>query len=61
MSDRILSTNHKHDDKQQSMSEVLTNIGMAKVSMNAYEAKRYGYLRDTDSIILNVEKRVEQL
>lgn len=59
MSDRILSTTHKHDDKQQSMSEVLTNIGMAKVSMNAYEAKRYGYLRDTDSIILNTEKRVE--
>lgn len=59
MSDRILSTNHKHDDKHQSMSEVLTNIGMAKVSTNAYEAKRYGYLRDTDSIILNVEKRVE--
>lgn len=59
MSDRILSTNHKHDDKQQSMTEVLTNIGMAKVSTNAYEAKRYGYLRDTDSIILNVEKRVE--
>lgn len=59
MSDRILSTNHKQDDKQQSMSEVLTNIGMAKVSTNAYEAKRYGYLRDTDSIILNVEKRVE--
>ncbi|HBV23922.1 MAG TPA: 3-hydroxyacyl-CoA dehydrogenase [Jeotgalicoccus sp.] len=59
MSDRILSTNHKHDDKQQSMSDVLTNIGMAKVSTNAYEAKRYGYLRDTDSIILNVEQRVE--
>lgn len=59
MSDRILSTNHKHDDKQQSMSEVLTNIGTAKVSTNAYEAKRYGYLRDTDSIILNVEQRVE--
>ncbi|CEA01011.1 putative 3-hydroxyacyl-CoA dehydrogenase [Jeotgalicoccus saudimassiliensis] len=59
MSDRILSTNHKHDDKQQSMTEVLTNIGMAKVTTNAYEAKRYGYLRDTDSIILNVEKRVE--
>jgi len=59
MSDRILSTDHKQDDKQQSMSEVLTNIGMAKVSTNAYEAKRYGYLRDTDSIILNVEKRVE--
>lgn len=59
MSDRILNTTHKHDDKQQSMTEVLTNIGMAKVSTNAYEAKRYGYLRDTDSIILNMEKRVE--
>src|SRR5699024_7760017 len=59
MSDRILDTTHKHDDKQQSMTEVLTNIGMAKVSTNAYEAKRYGYLRDTDSIILNMEKRVE--
>lgn len=59
MSDRILSTTHKHDDKQNSMTEVLTNIGMAKVSTNAYEAKRYGYLRDTDSIILNMEKRVE--
>lgn len=59
MSDRILSTSHKHDDKQQSMSDVLTNIGMAKVSTNAYEAKRYGYLRDTDAIILNVEQRVE--
>lgn len=59
MSDRILNTTHKHDDKQQSMSEVLTNIGMAKVSMNAYEAKKYGYLRATDSIILNTEKRVE--
>ncbi|SDK92430.1 3-hydroxyacyl-CoA dehydrogenase/crotonase FadB [Lacicoccus qingdaonensis] len=59
MSDRILSTTHKHDDKQKSMTEVLTNIGMAKVSTNAYEAKRYGYLRDTDSIILNMEKRVE--
>ncbi len=59
MSDRILSTNHKTDDKQQSMSDVLMNIGMAKVSTNAYEAKRYGYLRDTDAIILNTEKRVE--
>ncbi len=59
MSDRILNTTHKHDDKQQSMTEVLTNIGMAKVSTNAYEARRYGYLRDTDSIILNMEKRVE--
>ncbi|NTT84233.1 3-hydroxyacyl-CoA dehydrogenase, partial [Streptococcus agalactiae] len=29
------------------------------VSTNAYEAVRYGYLRNTDTIILNTEKRVE--
>src|SRR5699024_5948126 len=47
------------NDKQESMSKVLMNVGLAKVSTNAYEAKRYGYLRDTDSIIFNKEKRVE--
>lgn len=59
MADRILSTTHKHNDKQESMTDILMNIGLAKVSTNAYEAKRYGYLRDTDSILLNSEKRVE--
>ena len=59
MADRILRTSHKADDKQASMSKVLMNIGFAKVSTNAYEAKRYGYLRDTDTIIFNKEKRVE--
>ncbi|KKB25583.1 enoyl-CoA hydratase/isomerase family protein [Staphylococcus carnosus] len=59
MANRILSTSHKADDKQASMSKVLMNIGFAKVSTNAYEAQRYGYLRDTDTIIFNKEKRVE--
>ncbi|SDW08394.1 3-hydroxyacyl-CoA dehydrogenase [Marinococcus luteus] len=59
MADRILGTNHKHNDKQESMTKVLTNVGFAKVSTNAYEALRYGYLRETDTIILNTEKRVE--
>lgn len=59
MADRILSTSHKMDDKMAYMTKALTNIGFAKVSSNAYEAKRYGYLRDTDSIILNQEARVE--
>ncbi|WP_079476321.1 3-hydroxyacyl-CoA dehydrogenase/crotonase FadB [Marinococcus halophilus] len=59
MADRILGTSHKHNDKQESMTKVLTNVGFAKVSTNAYEALRYGYLRETDSIILNTEKRVE--
>ena len=35
------------------------NIGLAKVSTNAYEAIRYGYLRETDTVIFNTEKRVE--
>lgn len=59
LSDRVLRTNHKENDKQESISKVLMNVGLAKVSTNAYEAKRYGYLRDTDSIIFNKEKRVE--
>ena len=55
LSDRVLRTNHKENDKQESISKVLMNVGLAKVSTNAYEAKRYGYLRDTDSIIFNKE------
>lgn len=59
LADRVLRSNHKNDDKQQSITNVLMNVGLAKVSTNAYEAKRYGYLRDTDSIIFNKEKRIE--
>ncbi|HHS3001945.1 TPA: 3-hydroxyacyl-CoA dehydrogenase/enoyl-CoA hydratase family protein [Staphylococcus argenteus] len=59
MVDRILHTSHKFDDKQASMTKVLTNIAFAKVSTNAFEARRYGYLRDTDTIIFNTAQRVE--
>ncbi|MEB7038855.1 3-hydroxyacyl-CoA dehydrogenase/crotonase FadB [Staphylococcus gallinarum] len=59
LSDRILRGNHKHDDKQQAITKVLMNIGLAKVSTNAYEAIRYGYLRETDTVIFNTEKCVE--
>lgn len=59
MADRILRTSHKFDDKQASMTKVLTNIAFAKVSTNAFEARRYGYLRDTDTIIFNTAQRVE--
>ncbi|MCG9797086.1 3-hydroxyacyl-CoA dehydrogenase/enoyl-CoA hydratase family protein, partial [Staphylococcus argenteus] len=59
MADRILHTSHKFDDKQASMTKVLTNIAFAKVSTNAFEARRYGYLRDTDTIIFNTAQRVE--
>ena len=33
MADRILRTSHKFDDKQASMTKVLTNIAFAKVSL----------------------------
>ena len=35
------------------------NIGLAKVATNAHEAIRYGYLKETDTIIMNKEKRIE--
>lgn len=59
LADRVLRSDHKDDDKQKSITEVLMNVGLARVSTNAHEAKKYGYLRDTDSIIFNKEKRVE--
>ncbi len=59
LTDRIMRTNHKNDDKQSSITKILMQIGFAKVSTNAYEAKRYGYLRETDTVILNTERRIE--
>ena len=59
MADRILRTSHKFDDKTSFHDKVLTNIAFAKVSTNAFEARRYGYLRDTDTIIFNTTQRVE--
>lgn len=59
LTDRTLRTTHKNDEKQTQMQKVLMNVGLAKVSTNAYEAQKYGYLRNTDTIIFNSEKRVE--
>lgn len=59
MAHRILHTSHMKNDHQNSMTNLLMTIGFAKVSTNAFEAKRYGFLRDTDTIIFNTEKRVE--
>ncbi|MRI81903.1 3-hydroxyacyl-CoA dehydrogenase [Aerococcaceae bacterium DSM 109653] len=41
------------------MAEVVTRVSSATVAMNAYEARRHLYLRDTDTIIANSEQRVE--
>lgn len=59
LTDRVLRTNHKNDDKQKSITDILMQIGFAKVSTNAYEAIQFGYLRNTDTVILNTERRVE--
>src|SRR5699024_828474 len=59
LSDRVLRTNHKENDKQESISKVLMNVGLAKVETTAYDTKRYGNVRDTASSICNKEARVE--
>ncbi|ARJ50750.1 3-hydroxyacyl-CoA dehydrogenase/enoyl-CoA hydratase family protein [Staphylococcus lutrae] len=59
MSDRILQTSHLMNDKQASMTQLLMTIGLAKVSTHAFEAKRYGFLRPTDTIIFNQDRLVE--
>lgn len=41
------------------LAEVVTRVSSATVAMNAYEARRHLYLRDTDTIIANSEQRVE--
>ncbi|MBF7025123.1 3-hydroxyacyl-CoA dehydrogenase/crotonase FadB [Staphylococcus kloosii] len=56
---RVLSADHQKDDKQATMAKILMNIGLAKVATNAHEAVRYGYLKETDTIIMNKEKRIE--
>lgn len=47
------------NDKQASMTQLLMTVGLAKVSTNAFEAQRYGFLRPTDTIIFNQERRVQ--
>lgn len=56
---RIFQTDHLFNDKQASMLQLLQTIGLAKVSTNAFEARRYGFLKPTDSIIFNQDRRIE--
>lgn len=45
-------------DLQPHMNRVFLNIGTAKVSMSAHDAKRLGYLRPADRIVMNPEHRI---
>src|SRR5699024_5945841 len=46
-------------NKIKTMSEVVTRVASAEVAMNAYEAQRHLYLKESDTIIANGDKRVE--
>src|SRR5699024_3627116 len=59
ITDRIMRTNHTNDDNQASITNILMQICFVKVSTNSYEAKRYRYLKETDTVILNTERRIE--
>ncbi|HUC93320.1 MAG TPA: 3-hydroxyacyl-CoA dehydrogenase/enoyl-CoA hydratase family protein [Paenibacillus sp.] len=45
-------------DLQPHMNRVFLNIGTAKVSTSAHDAKRLGYLRPADRIVMNADHRI---
>lgn len=59
MAERIYSEGYERAEEIKQLSKVFKNIAFGKVSSNAYEAKRMGYLRDTDVIINNEELVLE--
>ncbi|GIW23214.1 MAG: 3-hydroxyacyl-CoA dehydrogenase [Candidatus Sericytochromatia bacterium] len=42
------------------LKQAFENIGMAKVSTSAYEAKNMGFLRDSDRIIVNKDRLIDE-
>lgn len=59
LAERVLTLPGQRANKINIMSEIVQQVATAKVAMSAYEAQRYMYLRDTDTIIANGDKRVE--
>lgn len=57
--ERVLTTPGLQANKLKIMAEVVTRIASATVAMSAYEARDQLFLRDTDTIIANSERRVE--
>ncbi|EXX90931.1 3-hydroxyacyl-CoA dehydrogenase, partial [Paenibacillus darwinianus] len=47
-------------DLQPHMNRVFMNIGTAKVSMSAYDAKRLGYFRPSDRIVMNPDHLIHE-
>lgn len=59
LTERVMTQDTIKANKVKKMSDVVKNIASAHVNMNAYEARRNLFLRDTDTIIANADKRVE--
>jgi 3-hydroxyacyl-CoA dehydrogenase len=59
---RAMDAVPKDDDADPAvyLKEVFLNIGMAKVSMSAEEAKRLGYLSPRDSISINRDRQIAE-
>ncbi|MCK1158454.1 3-hydroxyacyl-CoA dehydrogenase/enoyl-CoA hydratase family protein [Streptococcus uberis] len=58
LTERILKVNETPANRFARLAKLVENISSAFVSMNAYQAKAEGFLRDTDVIIQNEELRV---
>lgn len=59
LTERVMTTPGLKANRLKLMAEVVTRVASATVAMSAYEAKRHFYLRETDTVIANGEKRVE--
>lgn len=59
LAERVSTGPDQKANKIKTMSEVVTRVASAEVAMNAYEAQRHLYLKESDTIIANGDKRVE--
>lgn len=59
LTERATAGNDQNANKLHTLSQVVMNVAQAKVAMNAYEAREKLFLRDTDTIIMDGDCRVE--
>lgn len=59
LAERVVAGSDQKANKIHTMTKVVQRVASAQVAMNAYEARRHLYLRDSDTIIANGDRRVE--
>lgn len=59
LAERATIGNDQTSNKIQTLAKVVMNVAQAKVVMNAYEAQENLFLKPTDTIIMNGDRRVE--